>query len=1482
MNHQTSASFQVLIIILLFLGIAIPNSNVWAQSLEWTAPYYDTNNTNRSTANADILEPVVRWSHPVGLTLPAGSFWQGDLDGGETHDLVFVLNGKVARVRGDGQVLWLSQDLGITRIIGAWDFDGNERKELVVTSENAPAGILFLHDQTGELLWRFNGYAPSAGSFHDASITVDDLTGDGLPDLLARPQLYADNSYAFSFATGFEADPANNILWTFPHTIYKRLLPAVSGDVDNDGEKEVVILEAYYLHILDAATGVSEYRFENLGPEHTVYSGLLQLQNLDDDPQPEILLITDSPNSTEYSLTVIDAVERTISWQLRFTEISNKDLTFTENSLVDLNNDGSLEIVVSLYNDIDDESSVVGSVAGDLDGIHEPDRWVVAVFDAATGDLLAYRPDALLDSILDLNGDGIPEILVQQETQGTLSPASYLPLQSLTFTGTGFTENWTANDLSVVHIKTVTTSDTKPMYKIHTPLVFDQQADGIPRLVVLADDNQDTQADALVLLRADGSSPVREYTRLLQEHEQLTPLGIGYDLSIASQEWELAVFSNRGQLDLLNPRLGLENSIHQGSYEASMIAAKLSDNGPLELLVAGSDNRLLVLDATDAGPTTDPVLRLNPYLGVSPVLAVGPPDATGERMIPVRIGSDATNPVVALLDSQGQEQWRQELRGFASLPRAFRFGRFNADGVPDLLFSVFDQRQDTAHDFRLLALNGETGDILWNVAGDFNDLDRANSLFLTDTNSDNVDDILIINYNIGEIYNGVDGSLLTSFPNVYYPLWSMFVDLDQDTFYELLVANYTESTGVRRLELWPSQQISWTVNHENSSQFPKPGALFDDGGNWAVLRVGDVGFLDALDANGQALHSGKVYPRRGLLETVEPETSCVISSPAVADIDSDGMDEALFGSSDGYLYAMNLDDFSLLWSLSLGVPVGKPILADTDDDGELEILVPTADGIIQMVDEAALGASTDVRDVDVDEFGNIADSLTDLDSLERPGYLGASWNAVPDADGYRAAVLDENQSQLTPYQDVGNVTENVWPIQLVLGKTYLIAVVAYDTQGKAGPVAVSDGIRFTDTTAPQIQSFTLSTDRFSPDQSSLGISASLYDLGGLERYKILVTDQAARLVHQENEIHRVQSLDLATFWDGMEDADGLAAEDGTYTITLYVQDAAGQLVSQADSVLVDGTPPPIPSITEPSDNDEVNTPTPAFSGTGEAASQIWVYRADPLTALCLGVASQAGEWSCESSVELADGPLEVFATSKDDLGNESEPSPSLQLMVALPAEDGDIDGDEDGDIDVDEDGDTDGDEDGDIDGDEDGDTDVDEDRDIDVDEDGDIDVDEDGDIDGDEDGDIDGDEDGDTDGDEDGDTDVDEDGDTDGDEDGDLDGDKDGDTDGDEDGDLDGDEDGDIDVDEDGDLDGDEDGDTDGDEDGDLDGDEDGDIDVDEDGDLDGDEDNLSYGVVVTDEDGCGGCANTTGSSALWSLAVLFFWGLRRRAWIKL
>ncbi len=111
-------------------------------------------------------------------------------------------------------------------------------------------------------------------------------------------------------------------------------------------------------------------------------------------------------------------------------------------------------------------------------------------------------------------------------------------------------------------------------------------------------------------------------------------------------------------------------------------------------------------------------------------------------------------------------------------------------------------------------------------------------------------------------------------------------------------------------------------------------------GTGIAIAVGDeTGLVHALDGSGAYLPGFPVQAG-----------ARVSASPAVADIDGDGVPEILVGSWDTHLYCFGLDG-TTRWALDLGGYVtGPAAIGDVDGDGTLEVVAGTMTGDLWVVE----------------------------------------------------------------------------------------------------------------------------------------------------------------------------------------------------------------------------------------------------------------------------------------------------------------------------------------------------------------------------------------------------------------------------------------------------------------------------------------------------------------------------------------------------
>ena len=109
--------------------------------------------------------------------------------------------------------------------------------------------------------------------------------------------------------------------------------------------------------------------------------------------------------------------------------------------------------------------------------------------------------------------------------------------------------------------------------------------------------------------------------------------------------------------------------------------------------------------------------------------------------------------------------------------------------------------------------------------------------------------------------------------------------------------------------------------------------------------------VSASASAGQTVYStaSKEPPEENLWSLDLRSTTADIVS---CDIDGDGKEEFIAGTTDGRLLAIGTDASGkgvIRWGVNIGFALGSPVIADVDGDGCCEILVVSGDGSLVCV-----------------------------------------------------------------------------------------------------------------------------------------------------------------------------------------------------------------------------------------------------------------------------------------------------------------------------------------------------------------------------------------------------------------------------------------------------------------------------------------------------------------------------------------------------
>ena len=585
-----------------------------ASELGWPTIRHDQQRTGRATGAGRIVSPTITWSLHLGGRLRAPGVSFHDLTDDGSKECIIIQGGRVLALDGSGRTIWISGSFGISRVLGFFDLDRDGDLELLASREGRLPALFILEAHTGTLLWSFDDFDEGAKYLGRREILIADLEADGSLEVFLKPG-FSPQLLSLSFSAGFAADPRDNLLWEERIDGYHNYNFPVLGDADNDGAAELLFLQHAYLTVVDPADGSIRDRFNDVLFSHSF--GLVQIANTDADPQHELIAI--GVEHYDYSVTVFDIMDGAVSWQYQWYPTDGKGVVATENSVVDLDGDGAMEIVIGVYDDTDDERTTTGSTPGDHDGIDLPDQWTLLVLDAATGVPEAHLTNAYLRGITDLDGDMRPEILVQTVPSGSLSVGDFGTLQACELNGNLLARKWSLDNAALATLPPPVTPSRNPAglyHRIHSVAAQDFDSDSVVEPLVFIDRDQDGQADRLRVYAADVVPPRILAELAIPSNESISILSTGNDLSGPHMHGQTAIYRSSGFLEVLNPDLTPATRFSVGGFSSAPLAVDLDGDEAVEIVANLSNSTITVLDPSTTRPGTPPASRWS-YYGVS-------------------------------------------------------------------------------------------------------------------------------------------------------------------------------------------------------------------------------------------------------------------------------------------------------------------------------------------------------------------------------------------------------------------------------------------------------------------------------------------------------------------------------------------------------------------------------------------------------------------------------------------------------------------------------------------------------------------------------------------------------------------------------------------------------------------------------------------------------------------------------------------------
>jgi len=280
-----------------------------------------------------------------------------------------------------------------------YDLDGDGRLERVQIGDRT----LAVTDLAGAVLFR---HQFEEAGFGTSRMKVARLLKDrkGLQVVCFSASM--ENGYGRGYLFAFDKGAAHGeLVWQTPPLGNLYSPEVIVGDVDADGEMEVALAPHYRVLVLNGQTGQVKYEVKwDIGGGGRNY-GLFAAGRVGDDPCLKLFVISDVPGHIECLDTRRDG--GSLRWQKFRLDASvgnprRQLIRVQHNSLIDVDGDGRLEIVINVYDEAADP------------------RWHLVIYDAWTGDQELDAPGLVLAGMRSLDG-GAPDLFLY-ESQGQTAP----------------------------------------------------------------------------------------------------------------------------------------------------------------------------------------------------------------------------------------------------------------------------------------------------------------------------------------------------------------------------------------------------------------------------------------------------------------------------------------------------------------------------------------------------------------------------------------------------------------------------------------------------------------------------------------------------------------------------------------------------------------------------------------------------------------------------------------------------------------------------------------------------------------------------------------------------------------------------------------------------------------------------------------------------------------------------------------------------
>jgi len=775
---------------------------------------------------------------------------------------------------------WQSHPVGLnyTKIHAAEDLNGNGAEEVLLkagrpTSPYGAAVLVSVAD--GQVIWRYDVEPMSYEWFMHTGHYLPDVESKQIVVIMHGYPPDKENGYIafFDWSSG-EATP--KLKWRYDFSEYTCVPAVLQSDLDGDGIKDLAIETHSRMWFLDVFTGhVKHFVKWDVSPANIRSYGLNKFVDLNGDGREDFLCIGNFSHHHEVLLNCDGKMVK--AWHHGWKEgvtTSKLATTWPEPPQADIDGDGKLELVVSMFNS------------------ERQNAWRTRVYDAVTGELKYRYPGMVAVRCIDIDGDGTAEIL------GTM------------------TNDPTRSKFDGAQLLGVARGALKVLWEDREALALDR----VPH-----------RANRSKKIVSEDGLPVHQPARI-EKDGQTFAMNKDQSGQWRCIPWQESVQKQAPDLPAIPAVLG--------AATPTLLAADLTGDGINEL-VLHNEQDVQVLHM--AGDKLVPVAKYKS--DAAPVLADLSGD--GKNEIVLLQASDAKTPIVEAITPADKNKllWRSVFpkidRPGMPAPRKAYIRTIHLTGKPTTDLYVWAG----APLVRSVGLDGRTGTILWEKSEVPDKLlfgryygPSMNYASAWDFNKDGTEDLVFTNPDYYCVSDGLTGDFLLG------PLFppDIFKQPSQGLYTCPVILGQNDGPPTVCLVAGHYFQAAMSIKAEPYWYKTPPAG---------EARSAMEGFLQLEDGTwlmGFGRQNGKfacINVADGSLRW-ELDLQASTSDIVTGDVDGDGRQEFVFGTSHGQLYAVGDDGQAprVVWKRELNAPVGAPVLADLNGDGRVEIACSTANG----------------------------------------------------------------------------------------------------------------------------------------------------------------------------------------------------------------------------------------------------------------------------------------------------------------------------------------------------------------------------------------------------------------------------------------------------------------------------------------------------------------------------------------------------------